>query len=177
MSNSLLGLILLLSTTLMANAQQPELKTVKNLDLERYQGLWYELYRLPNRFEEGCINVSATYKIKGQKLEVANKCILEATGEEKIANGTAFVENETTRASLKVSFVPFFQRWGLFAGDYNVLEVGPNYEYALVGSKDRNYLWILSRTKQLDLSIVEELKSNAIRQSFDLSELIKTPQS
>lgn len=179
MSNALLGIILLLSTPTLLRAESTlsELKTVKSLNLERYQGLWYELYRLPNRFEEGCTNVSAQYGLKDESVEVINTCMLEGTGEIKKAKGTAFVVDQQTRATLKVSFVPFLQRWGLFAGDYNVLKIGPNYEYALVGSKDREYLWILSRTPSLNDDIVNKLKDHAKEQGYNLQNLIKTPHS
>lgn len=152
-----------------------EIQTVASVDLEKYMGLWYELYRFPNSFEKGCFDVTAEYRLKRNgKVAVANTCI-KSTGSKKVGHGTAKVVNRKTNASLKVSFVPFLQRWALFGGDYNILALGENYEYALVGSKDRSYLWILSRTKELDEGTISHIKNIAITQGYNVSKFIKTP--
>ena len=151
-----------------------EIQTVSSVDLERYMGHWYEIYRIPNKFEQGCFDVTAEYRQEGEKVKVLNTCFL-GDGSKKTAKGTAFVTNTDTNAELKVSFVPILQRWGLFAGDYNILALSDDYEYALVGSKDRDYLWILARSENLSEAIVEELFQVAERQGYNTNRLIKTP--
>ena len=154
-----------------------ELRTVNYLELGRYQGLWYEVYRFPNSFERNCANVTAKYDLnKNGTVGVINTCVNEISGQERSVKGTAFVTDPDTNASLKVSFVPFFQRWGLFAGDYNVIALGDDYEWAVVGSQDRQFLWFLSRTPELSDETVELMKEEAASQDFDLSKLIKTPR-
>ena len=151
-----------------------DIDTVNYVDLEDYMGLWHELYRLPNSFEEGCYNVTAEYKLLGERVSVENTCV-KKNGTKKVAHVTAFVVNRHTNAELKVSFVPILQRWGFFAGDYNVLALGDAYDYALVGSKDRKFLWVLSRTKTLDEEVVKELFETAENLGFDTSKVITTP--
>lgn len=152
-----------------------EIQTVPYVDLERYMGLWYELYRFPNSFEEGCFNVTANYKLENKRVSVKNSCT-KKNGKVKVANGTAFIVNKETNAELKVSFVPILRRWGFFAGDYNILALDDEYQYALVGSKNREFLWILSRTKNLSELIISELELIAKDQGYDISKFIKTPQ-
>lgn len=153
-----------------------DIRPVDYVDLERYQGRWFEIYRFPNKFEKGCGNVTADYKIKSNgSVNVLNTCVL-SSGKVKKSKGTAFVVNRETNATLKVSFVPFLQRWGLFAGDYNILYLEKDYEFVMVGSKDRNYLWFLSRSPELTQDQYELLRSQAISQGYDPDKLIKTPK-
>ena len=40
------------------------LKPVEGFELERYKGRWYEIARLPHRFERGLVAVTADYTIQ-----------------------------------------------------------------------------------------------------------------
>ena len=109
------------------SAKQSDLKVVPHVDLNRYVGQWYEIARLPNRFEEKCAgSVTATYSLLSDgKLKVVNRC-RKASGEYTTASGKAKVVDKTTNAKLKVTFFwPFY-------GDYWILDLGSNYEYAVV---------------------------------------------
>lgn len=153
-----------------------DIRPVDYVDLNRYQGKWFEIYRYPNKFEKGCGSVTADYKIKANgSVNVLNTCVL-SSGKVKKSKGTAFVVNTESNATLKVSFVPFLQRWGLFAGDYNILYLEKNYEFVMVGSKDRNYLWFLSRSPDLAPEQYELLRDQAIKQGYDPDKMIKTPK-
>lgn len=164
-------------SALAGGGRYPELRTVNFLDLSLYQGQWHEVYRFPNRFERNCANVTADYTLlKNGTVRVINTCVNENTGKSRAIKGTAFVVEPATNASLKVSFVPFFQRWGWFGGDYNVLALGDDYEWALVGTHDRQYLWFLSRAPDLSEEDFETMKQEAADQAFDLDKLIKTPR-
>jgi apolipoprotein D and lipocalin family protein len=141
--------------------------TVASVDLSRYVGKWYEIARIPNRFQTDCVgNVMATYKIREDgRIDVLNECE-QKDGTIKKAEGIAKVVDPSTNAKLKVSFVSFFG-YRPFWGDYWILGLGPDYEYAVVGSPDRKYGWILARDPHPDLRIVEEARSVLRERGFD----------
>lgn len=180
---NLITLFAFLSLTTIAcastNGHGP-LRVEQNVNIQKYMGLWYEIERYDIRFEKGCGNVTAEYSLtKKGKVRVVNTCVKKKKNgklKTKDAKGVAFVVDPKTNAKLKVSFVPFFKWLGWFAGDYNILKLGPNYEYVLVGSKDREYLWILSRTPTLSDEIKSMLKTEATSQGFDTSRFIETPR-
>ena len=143
------------------------LPTVPYVDLEKYMGKWYEIALLPQRFEKNCTGTTADYALQANgKVRVINSCHLYTLdGELKVAKGTAIVKDETTNAKLKVTFFwPFY-------GDYWILDLGPNYEYAMIGAPNRNYLWFLSRTPTLSPEILERLTQKATQLGFDVSKL------
>ena len=141
--------------------------TVASVDLSRYVGTWYEIARIPNRFQKDCVgNVMATYKIREDgRIDVLNECEPKG-GTIKKAEGIAKIVDPSTNAKLKVSFVSFFG-YRPFWGDYWILGLGPDYEYAVVGSPDRKYGWILARDPHPDPRIVEEARTVLREQGFD----------
>ena len=152
-----------------SKASEPQ--TVPSVDLARYAGRWYEIARLPNSFEKKCAGgVAATYELRPDgKVTVINEC-RQASGEITRAKGTAKVADKTTNAKLKVTFFwPFY-------GDYWILDLGPNYEYAVVGDPTRRYLWILSRTPRIDDALYKGLLAKMANQGFDTSRMTETPQ-
>lgn len=170
------GVIHVIDTVLVPteNTSLNEIVTAKNIDLNKYTGLWIEQYRFPNRFERGCFDVTAQYQLVRGMVSVRNVCI-KANGKSKSSKGTAVVVNRETNAELKVSFVPLLQRWGVFAGDYNILAIDENYKNVLVGSKDRSFLWILSRSEDIDPQIFSDLRQKAESLGYNTERLIKTP--
>lgn len=156
-----------------AKTHDGEPEVVNHVNLTDYLGTWYEIARFyDHSFQKDCEQTKADYSIQGKFIKVENTCITKA-GEEKVAKALATVKDEETNAKLKVSFVPFFNRFGLFAGDYWILDVNES-SYSLVGSPDRKYLWVLSRTPELDEKIYEDLKEKALIQGYDLQKLRKT---
>lgn len=148
-----------------------ELPVVPSVDLAKYAGQWYEIARLPNRFEKNCVSsVTANYSLRGDgKIDVINQC-RKASGKLESAKGKAKVVDKRSNAKLKVTFFwPFY-------GDYWILDLGSDYEYSVVGDKSRKYLWILSRTPQMDEALYERLLANMADQGFDTSRMIKTLQ-
>jgi apolipoprotein D and lipocalin family protein len=146
-----------------------ELEVVGAVDLSRYAGRWYEIARLPNRFEKKCADsVTATYTLRSDgKVEVVNRC-RKANGEYTTARGKAKIVDKKTNAKLKVTFFwPFY-------GDYWILDLGPNYEYAVVGAPNRDYLWILSRTPQLDEQLYQRLLREMATRGFATDRMIRT---
>ena len=131
---------------------------VRQVDLERYAGDWYEIKKIPNRFQKQCAgNTTATYRVRNDgRLDVINRCLtLEGVWDE--ADGVARVVDPETNAKLEVSFVQLFG-WQLFWGDYWILELAPDYSYAIVGHPQRRYGWILSRTRMLNIDLDTRLR-------------------
>jgi apolipoprotein D and lipocalin family protein len=138
-------------------ALYPPLDVVAKVELDRYAGRWYEIARYPNSFERGCVGVTADYTPRDDgRIDVVNTCFESSLdGPSRDIRGSARVVDETTNAKLKVSFF-----WP-FEGDYWIIDLDEDYDYAVVGEPSRRFLWILSRTPQMDddtyLGIVESL--------------------
>ncbi|HEY3419261.1 MAG TPA: lipocalin family protein [Methanomassiliicoccales archaeon] len=149
-----------------------ELKTVEHVDLTRYMGTWYEIAKFPQRFEKGLVGVTATYSLlPNGKVQVINGGYVgDLSGRHRTAKGKAWVVDTGSNAKLKVSFF-----WP-FAADYWILELGKEYEYAVVGDGSRKYLWILSRTPRMDVAVYDELLQRIGEKGFDTSRLEKDPQ-
>jgi apolipoprotein D and lipocalin family protein len=148
------------------------LEVLPFVDLTRYTGRWYEISRYPNRFQEGCVGSRATYTLRSDgKMAVLNECYEGSfSGRLRDAKGTATVVDKKSNAKLRVSFFwPFY-------GDYWIIDLGKDYEYAVVGHPDRTYLWILSRTKKMDDTLYHEILSRIGAKGYDLTKLIKTQQ-
>jgi len=148
------------------------LKTVDSVDLQRYAGDWYEIARYPNRFQRDCdSDVHVRYTLQGSgKLSVRNEC-RKANGKPDIANGTAKVVDTKSNAKLKVTFFwPFY-------GDYWIIDLDSRYRYAVVGEPGRKYLWILSRSKELDQESYQHILQRVAENGYDASKLVKTKQS
>lgn len=150
----------------------PPLDVVSFVDLERYMGTWYEIARYPHRFQEGCVGTTATYSLRDDgKVDVLNQCYKgKVDGELKKAHGKAWVIDSGTNAKLKVSFF-----WP-FTGDYWIIDLGERYEYAVVGHPDRRYLWILSRSPEMDDQLYNNIIDKLKTQSYDTGKLIRTIQ-
>jgi apolipoprotein D and lipocalin family protein len=143
------------------------LEVVPHVELEKYLGKWYEIAHLPAKFQEGCNETTATYTLlKNGSISVLNQCI--KNGKMKQAKGKAKVVDKNSSAKLKVTFFwPFY-------GDYWIIKLGDDYDYAVVGTPNRKYLWVLNRTPQMDerlyLQLIEYIRSKG----FDVNKLIRT---
>ncbi len=148
--------------------------TVSELDINRYLGKWYEIARFQHSFEKDLVGVTATYKLRNDgKIDVTNAGYENTLdGKYKEANGIAKIPDPSEPGQLKVSFFLFF-----FA-EYNVLELDTaNYQYALIGSSTPNYLWILSRTPEMDETTYNMLVNEAQNRGYDTGKLFKVPQN
>ena len=168
-----LGLVLIGAFSVVQPAfSQVPLQSVPKVDLNRYTGRWYEIAKYPNSFERKCYrNVTAAYTLRSDgKISVVNAC---ATREGKLtqSNGWAKVIDQKTGSKLKVTFFwPFF-------GDYWIIDLSPNYEYAVVGEPSRKYLWILSRTAKIDDKLYAEIAGRLAAKGYDASKLERGRQS
>lgn len=170
-SRIFLGMLsLLLPLSALAASGAPPLATVPRVDLPRYMGVWYEIARIPHRFQEGCVGSSATYTLLPDgEVEVINRCRDERTGEQRQAKGRAWSVDPEGNARLKVSFF-----WP-FRGDYWIIDLGDNYQYAAVGAPNRDYLWILSRTPEMSAAAYDGILVRVAAQGFDISRLVRKP--
>ena len=176
-----LSLFLMLGALACAASAQNDpaeaLTVVPGIDLPRYMGTWYEVARLPNPFQKQCAGeVTATYTLRDDgEIDVVNRC-RSATGEVSEAKGRARrADDEEPNSKLKVRFAPAFLSFLPFVwGDYWILELSPDYTYAVIGEPERRYLWILSRTPSMAESALEPILARITRQGYDCSGLIRT---
>lgn len=179
MSRKALAVIVFISIAALLPAAQgqppPAVRTVDSVDLGRYAGDWFEIARYPNKFQRRCASdVKASYaKRTDGRIDVVNRC---RTAEETIeAHGVARIVDTRTSAKLKVRFAPAALSFLPFVwGDYWILGVADDYAWAVVGSPDRKYLWILARTPALDPERYGLALDVARRNGFDTGRLQKT---
>jgi apolipoprotein D and lipocalin family protein len=156
------------------------LQAVPAIDASRYTGKWYEVARLPNRFQDQCAgNVTATYEQDGRGgLSVLNQC-LTASGTTEQALGRARRTSDT-EGKLKVSFLPSLLSrldWLPFGwGDYWILDLPSDYSHALVGSPDKKFLWVLSRNPDIEEPVFFRLMQKAADMGYNTGAIERTPQ-
>ena len=152
-------LILLLIIIFAVNvfAQQDEPKTVKYVDLKKYAGLWYEIAKIPNRFQKQCVKgTTALYELKENgEIRVINSCY-DKDNELDKTEGVARIVDNKSNAKLEVSFFSILG-WRPIWGDYWIIGLDENYQWAIVGTPSRKYGWILSRTPKLDETTMNKI--------------------
>ncbi|MEM7239924.1 MAG: lipocalin family protein, partial [Pseudomonadota bacterium] len=145
------------------------------VDLQRYQGLWYEIARYPNRFEEGCVGVTADYSLNEDgSIRVLNTCREGSLdGPEDVAEGRATLTS-AKGDRLEVGFV----QWLPFAvGDYWILDVTDDYSVAVIGTPSGDFGWILAREPALSDAELQAAYAVLTRNGYDPSQLYLTPQA
>jgi len=177
---SIFGLLLISLGSFQAVAQQSDqaVKTIASLDVPRYLGTWYEIAKFPNWFQKKCIsNTKAVYTAKPDgNLRVLNSCKTE-NGETSEAEGLARQIGAKDSPKLEVRFAPEWLSFlPLVWGDYWVIDLDPQYQLAAVSDPSREYLWVLSRTPQLDPKVYADLLQRLQQQHFDIQKLELTSQ-
>ncbi|MCO4795248.1 MAG: lipocalin family protein [Bacteriovoracaceae bacterium] len=158
------------------SAKYKPLPTVDHVDVDRYLGNWYEIARFDQRFQKGCTATEANYSFRDDgTIRVLNRCrIGSPNGELKEAVGRAWIKDKKSNAKLKVQFFLRNFRFFLFAGNYWILDLDEEYQHVLIGEPKRKYLWILSRTKDMDPATYKRLVNKAKKLGFDTKKLLKT---
>lgn len=147
--------------------QKVDNSTVRNLDLERYLGSWYEIARFDHSFERGLIHAKAQYSLNSDgTITVTNSGMKNGKYKESIGK----VKLTKTAGRLRVSF------FGPFYSDYRVMMLSKDYKYALVGSKSPGYLWILSRTPEVPEDVLQTILDVASGRGYDTDKLIWVEQ-
>jgi len=154
------------------SAEKEPLQVVDSVDLDRYLGRWFEIASYPAWFQRNCTAVTADYSSREDGLiKVVNSCRKGSLdGKLKLAKGRAKVVGRESNAKLKVSF------FGPFWGPYWIIDLDPDYQWAVVGAPNRKYLWILSRTPQIDVALYDEIIARLPAQGYDPNGLNKTEQ-
>lgn len=143
--------------------------TVKQVDVTRYMGQWYEIARYEHSFEKGMTHVKANYRLLSNgNIEVVNSGIKD--GKFKVKKGKARQVSIKDPGKLEVSFFLWFY------SDYYIMELDKNYNYAVVGSSSDKYLWILSRTPQIEDSLKQSLLTKISERGYDTISLYFVPQ-
>lgn len=169
---TVLCVTLLLGCGAMRAGPLPELSVVPRVEIDRYLGTWYEIARYPNRFQKDCVAVTADYSMRDDgKIRVLNACRKGGLdGPVKSIEGKAWVVDRETNAKLKVQFF-----WP-FRGAYWIVDLGEAYDYAVVGHPNRKYLWVLSRSPEMEPARYEAIVERIARQGYDPGRLQRTPQ-
>ena len=162
-------LLIIIPFIVAACTGKPEgVAAVKDFELERYLGKWYEIARLDHSFERGLDNISAEYSLRDDGgVKVINSGFSKEDNAWKQSEGKAYFVDSTDKGHLKVSF------FGPFYGSYVIFELDQkDYQYAFVSGPNTSYLWLLSRAPQVDLEILERFKKRSQKLGFDTSKLI-----
>lgn len=163
---------LIMSFLLLGQPVDSPLKLVPQVDVNRYAGKWYEIASMPIKWQKNCDCTTAEYKLQSDgKIAVYNSCYDRKKKKRVDTEGKASAVDGTGNAHLKVEF------FHLFKGDYQIIELDENYQYAMVGTADRKYLWILSRAPIMDEPTAKRLIAQAARQGFVTARLKFTKQS
>ncbi len=170
----IIGTAILFSISIFSQSNPP--KTIAHVDLKKYAGLWYEIAKIPNSFQDQCVRgTTAKYTLKEDgEISVVNSCI-DKDGDIDDADGVARVVDKNSNAKLEVSFVSFLG-WRPFWGDYWIIGLDENYQWAIVGTPSRKYGWILSRTKKLDQQTVDKIWGILKEQGYNPSDFEMSPQ-
>lgn len=183
------ALALWVSLAQTADAQQPAQPTapvtpmtsvapIPTLDVPRYMGTWFEIAKFPNRFQRKCVrNTSAEYALQGDgSVRVVNRC-RTAQGDTIEAIGQARQIGPATSPKLEVRFAPAWLSFlPMVWGDYWVIDLDARYQLVAVSEPRREYLWVLSRTPQVDAQAYQALLGRLTQQGFDIGRLERTRQ-
>ena len=148
----------------------PPLEVVEQVELERYAGKWYEIAKYPVAFQAGCDGATAEYTPRADgKIDVLNSCQPLDGGPLDTILGYAEVADPTTNAKLNVYFAE-----APFGAPYWIIELGADYDYAVVGEPSRSFLWILSRTPTMEESLYQEILDRLPAWGYDASRLVRS---
>ena len=175
-----LTLVFVLSIALAssATAQEAPVQTIASLDVNRYVGTWYEIAKYPNRFQKQCAShTRAQYLTNADgSLQVINRCVTREGGTLE-AIGQAHQVGGASSPKLQVRFAPAWLSWLPWVwGDYWVIDLDKDYQLAAVSDAKREYLWVLSRHKQVDAKTYQALLARIAAQGFDIQKLELSPQ-
>ena len=167
------GIVSSLAAALTGCATTSDIAAVKDFEPERYMGTWYEIARLPQYFERDLDEVKAQYTLLDDgTIRVVNSGVRD--GKPKSITGTAKLKKPDAKpltGELRVSFFwPFYS-------DYRVIELAPDYSYAVVTAGNRGYLWVLSRKPEMKKEQLDDILNRAKENGFDLGELEYPRQS
>ena len=150
----------------------PKLEAVAHLDLQRYMGSWYVVSMIPTFLEEGAVNAVESYTLKEDGSIGIRYGFRRNTpdGARKSMRGEATVFDTTSGAEWRVQFY-----WP-FKLPYLVIDLDPDYRYAVVGEPGRKYAWIMSRSPELDRATYEAILARVAAKGYDVSRFQEVAQ-
>lgn len=158
------------STCCASGVARIDTSTVRQLDVARFMGRWYEIARYEHRFERGMTHVTAEYTLLPDgKIRVVNRGLKDGKPKE-ITGKARRPDPQEYPGRLEVSFFLWFY------SDYYVLEVGSDYQYAVIGCSSDKYLWILCRKPDMPQWQLEQILSSLRKRGYDLSRLVYVEQ-
>jgi apolipoprotein D and lipocalin family protein len=169
----------LVSGALTAPAAAQDIVTVEKVDMVRYAGTWYEIARLPNKLQAECAgDVSTTFRLRGMRsYDIETRC-RRNDGSEEIDMGIARVQDVNTGAKMEWRFLPLALAWWPFAWtDYWIVDLSPDYSWAVAAVPTREAMWILARKPELDAATYDRLVAKARAMGFETNKLIRTRHS
>jgi apolipoprotein D and lipocalin family protein len=169
----------LLALALAAPVAAQGIATVEKVDMVRYAGTWYEIARLPNKLQAECAgDVSTTFRLRGMRTyDIETRC-RRADGSEEVDMGIARVQDQTTNAKMEWRFLPLALAWWPFAWtDYWIVDLAPDYSWAVAAVPTREAIWILARKPELDAATYDRLVAKARAMGFETGKLIRTRHS
>ncbi|MAX55435.1 MAG: hypothetical protein CL537_07995 [Alcanivoracaceae bacterium] len=180
MKHPVAALLPLVATLLLSacGGQEKPLATVDKVDLQRYAGTWYEIARLPQWFQRGCYDSTATYSLNDDgTVKVINRCQREGEQTSE-AEGTARVVPGSDNAKLKVRFDNWVSRLipTITEGNYWIIALDKDYQTVVIGEPSREYLWILARQSELPEDQYQALVQVAQEKGFPVEELQRNRQ-
>lgn len=163
-SKLLFILISLASAFTFANDQDPQV--VAAVDFSRYAGTWYEIAHMPNAFQKNCVRSTAQYEVKSEN-EVAlyNTCFY-SDGAQSAISGKAYTLNKSEPAKLKVEFNPFL------VGDYWIIDLDPDYQWAVVSAPMKKSLFLLSRQAPMNATLMQRILFSLVAKGFKTEDLV-----
>ena len=171
---TLIALALILAAGAVHAQSAPLANTpVPALDLQRYGGEWHEIAHLPMFFQRKCVaRITATYTPRADgSVGVRNACDDKAG--KRIASEGVARPVAGKPGQLQVRFAPGWLSWVPFIwADYWVVELDPDYQWAVVGGPDRKYLWVLSRTPTMPRERFGEIKARAAQRGYPVEDLV-----
>jgi apolipoprotein D and lipocalin family protein len=176
---SLLTISLLAAINAISAAQASIVKPVESVDLQRYQGRWHEIASIPQFFQRKCVRdtVAEYSAAEEDQIRVENTCSREDGGRDR-AEGRARRADPNATSKLEVSFLKLLGEYRFWAGgDYWVIELDPNYQWAVIGHPSRRYGWVLSRKPALPVATIAEIIGRIKAQGYDACEFVVTPQT
>lgn len=169
----------LLALALAAPAVAQDLVTVEKVDMVRYAGTWYEIARLPNKLQAECVgDVTTSFRLRGMRTyDIETRC-RRADGSQEVDVGIARVQDPATNAKMEWRFLPLALAWWPFAWtDYWIVDLAPDYSWAVAAVPTREAMWILARKPELDAATYDRLVAKARAMRFETGKLIRTRHS
>lgn len=166
----LLGLVTIV--TLSACSTSAPLRTVPQLDLERFMGDWYVIANIPTFIEKKAHNAIESYELVGEKQVATTFRFNQGSfdGPVKTYKPTGFVCDDPSNAIWGMRFI-----WPIKA-DYRVIYLNEDYTQTVIGRNKRDYVWIMARTPSIPDADYNSILQQIAEQGYNTAKIRPVPQ-